>query len=67
MKFLRSALYLLFLRVPAILFGIAGIVRITNRARRNFKKALRGEGLPAEAVEELGEHFTPKFPSPFKR
>ncbi|AEO13985.1 hypothetical protein [Thermococcus sp. AM4] len=56
-----------FLRLPLLAFKIAGLVRITNRARRSFKRVLREEGLPGDVVEELAEHFTPKLPSLLKR
>ncbi|ACS34087.1 hypothetical protein [Thermococcus gammatolerans] len=56
-----------FLRLPSLAFRIAGLVRITNRARRSFKKVLRKEGLPEDVAEELERHFTPRFPSLLKR
>ncbi|NJE48022.1 hypothetical protein E3E30_00285 [Thermococcus sp. 9N3] len=56
-----------FLRLPSLAFKIAGLVRITNRARRSFKRVLRAEGLPEDVVDELGEHFSPQLPSLFKR
>jgi len=61
-RLLRSALYLLFLRVPAILFRMAGMVRITNRAKRGFKRALLDGGLPAEVADELVRDFDPASP-----
>ena len=50
-----------FLRLPSLAFRIAGLVRITNRARRSFKKVLRKEGLPEDVAEELARNFTPEI------
>ncbi|WP_297535687.1 hypothetical protein, partial [Thermococcus sp.] len=50
-----------FLRLPSLAFRIASLVRITNRARRSFKRILRAEGLPEDVVEELAEHLTPRL------
>jgi len=56
-----------FLRVPLMAFRFAGLVRVTNRARRGFKRVLRAEGLPEDVAEELAEHLTPELPSLLKR
>jgi len=50
-----------FLRVPSLVFRFAGLVRVTNRARRRFKKALRAEGLPEDVADELAREFAPKM------
>ncbi|KUH34717.1 hypothetical protein APY94_00610 [Thermococcus celericrescens] len=51
-----------FLRLPVIAFRMAGMVRITNRAKRGFKRALLDGGLPAEVVDELVGDFDPSAP-----
>ncbi|ACJ16641.1 hypothetical protein, conserved [Thermococcus onnurineus NA1] len=62
MRFLCSALHLLFLRVPVILFRAAGIARVTGRAKRRFRRALADYDLPDDVVEVLVEHFDPSTP-----
>jgi hypothetical protein len=49
----------LFFRLPVLAFKLAGVVRVTNRARRDFKRTLNAEGLPEDVVEELGEGLMP--------
>jgi len=56
------ALFHFFLWLPRIAFGMAGIVRIANRAKRRFKRELIGSGLPEDAVEELVRNFDPSAP-----
>ncbi|NJE29634.1 hypothetical protein E3E38_01005 [Thermococcus sp. 18S1] len=51
-----------FLRLPVLAFRMAGIVRITNRAKRGFKRTLLDGGLPAEVVDELIRDFDPASP-----
>ncbi|WP_099211989.1 hypothetical protein [Thermococcus henrietii] len=48
-----------FLRLPVIAFRISGLVRITNRARRGFRRVLRKEGLPEDIIEVLVEGLVP--------
>ncbi|QDA31806.1 hypothetical protein FH039_09640 [Thermococcus indicus] len=55
-------LFRFFLRLPMIAFRMAGLVRITNRAKRHFRWALLREGLPGEVVEELVGELDPSAP-----
>ena len=61
------SLFRFFISLPVIAFRIAGLLRITSQAKRDFKRVLKAEGLPGDVVEELGERFTPQFSSLFKR
>ncbi|WP_456366744.1 hypothetical protein [Thermococcus sp.] len=56
---LRSLVTLLLFHLPRISFQIAGIIRAVNRGRRAFRKALEGEHLPEELVDELVREFDP--------
>ncbi|WP_297487645.1 hypothetical protein [Thermococcus sp.] len=56
---LRSLLSFLFFHLPRITFQIAGILRAIKRGKRAFRKALKAEGLPKDAVEELVREFDP--------
>ncbi|ASJ09670.1 hypothetical protein A3L11_10665 [Thermococcus siculi] len=51
-----------FIRLPILAFRVAGLFRITNRARRNFKGELEGRGLPEDVVGFLVEEFDPGRP-----
>ncbi|AMQ18182.1 hypothetical protein [Thermococcus peptonophilus] len=57
MSLVRSLFKLLFLHIPKSLFQIAGIIRIVNRGKRAFRKALREKGLPEDVVDVLVEGF----------
>lgn len=41
---------------------MAGIVRVSNRAKRRFRRELVESGLPDEIVEELVNYFNPSTP-----
>lgn len=56
---LRSLFTLLLFHFPRIAFQIAGIARAVNRGKRAFRKALEGENIPKELVEELVREFDP--------
>ncbi|CAD5244767.1 conserved protein of unknown function [Thermococcus camini] len=43
-------------------FRMAGIVRVSNRAKRRFRRELVESGLPDEIVEELVNYFNPSTP-----
>ncbi|NJF25024.1 hypothetical protein E3E29_05015 [Thermococcus sp. Bubb.Bath] len=58
MNLVCSPLKLLFLHIPRFLFQIAGIIRIVNRGKRAFKKALKKQGLPEDVVNVLVEEFS---------
>ncbi|WP_226996547.1 hypothetical protein [Thermococcus sp. 5-4] len=45
-----------------IAFRMAGIVRVSNRAKRRFRRELVESGLPDEVVEELVNYFNPSAP-----
>ncbi|WP_232473326.1 hypothetical protein [Thermococcus thioreducens] len=55
-------LFHFFLRLPVLAFRMAGIVRVSNRAKRRFRRELVGSGLPDEIVEELVNYFNPSTP-----
>ena len=50
------------LRMPLIAFRVAGLLRITNRAKKGFKRTLLEANLPEEIVEELANDFDPSAP-----
>jgi len=41
---------------------MAGIVRVSNRAKRRFRRELLREDLPGEVVDELVKDFDPSAP-----
>ena len=51
-----------FLRLPVLAFRMAGIVRVSNRAKRRFRRELLREDLPGEVVDELVKDFDPSAP-----
>lgn len=55
-------LFHFFLRLPVLAFRMAGIVRVSNRAKRRFRRELVESGLPDEIVEELVNYFNPSTP-----
>lgn len=57
MSLFSSLLKLFFLHVPKFLFQIVGIIRVLNRGKRAFRKALNEEGLPDGVVDTLTEEF----------
>lgn len=56
---LRPLLKFLLFHLPRIAFRVAGLLRVINRGKRAFGKALKAEGLPEELVEELLREFNP--------
>jgi len=50
-----------FFRLPYLLFKLAGLIRITSRAKALFRKTLLEEGLPREVADELVEEFAPNI------
>lgn len=55
-------LFHFFLRLPVLAFRMAGIVGVSNRAKRRFRRELVESGLPDEIVEELVNYFNPSTP-----
>ncbi len=48
--------------MPLIAFRVAGLLRITNRAKKGFKRTLLKANLPGGIVEELVKDFDPSAP-----
>ncbi|NJD99709.1 hypothetical protein E3E26_07945 [Thermococcus sp. LS1] len=51
-----------FLRLPLLLFKLAGLVGVINCGKRRFRKVLIESSLPEDIVERLVEEFDPSTP-----
>ncbi|WP_297063540.1 hypothetical protein [Thermococcus sp.] len=56
---LRPLLKFLLFHLPRLLFQVAGLLRVINRGKGAFRKALKTAGLLGEVVEELVKEFNP--------
>ncbi|AFK23233.1 hypothetical protein Py04_1663 [Pyrococcus sp. ST04] len=63
-KRLILSTFFLILYIIRISFRIAGLVRMANKGRRSFKRALIENGFPKDLADELVEELFPKFDLP---